>query len=117
MALFKKNLSQLNLEERRIEQLRAEILRRQQELENRLVRIPSVIERKKQEQKRLARERSLRSTTPISYHRSRSAPSRKVHLHLTPPSRIAKAAKIRFFLLLSLFVFITYLVWKAIPSN
>lgn len=116
MARNRPSPSKLAAEERRIEEARAEILRKQRELQDRLVRIPAVIEQQRAQQERVARERAIKGAPSVSSGRARTSASRRPRRERLTPGRRAQAAKIRFFILLALFALILFLVWRAIPS-
>jgi len=101
-------------EERRIEQQRAELLRKQQELEARLVALPAVIEQQRKASEQKARDRARSASPPISPGRGR--PVRRPGPRGTPGRR-ARVARIKAVSLLALFVLILFLVWRAIPAG
>lgn len=108
--------SKLSAEEKRIEKQRMELLRKQRELEARLVALPAVIEKQREMIEKQARQRAQQASAPISPGRGRTG-KRPARRHGMPPSKRAQAAKLQALALLMLFALILFLVWRAIPSN
>lgn len=104
----------LTAEERRIEEQRAELLRKQRELEKRLVELPAVIEEQRKVSELRARERAERASPPISSVRSRG--TRRPGPRGTPGRR-ARIARVKALSLLVLFAIILFAVWRAIPTG
>lgn len=109
--------SRLTAEERLIEEKRAEVLRRQRELEQKLVKLPAAIAENQRRLQMESRERARRASPPISSGRVRSSGRRGPRRPSSTPARRARAARIQALALLALLALILFLVWRAIPAS
>jgi len=112
--MFSKRRQDSNLteEERQIKKARAELLRRQAELQKRMVRLPAEIAAKREENMRLVRERARTAqVTNIGGVRQ------GVRRHGRTPSRRAHDERVRFLILLVVLIVLGVLVWQAASSK
>jgi hypothetical protein len=107
--------SKLSAEEKLIDKQREELLRKTKELEERLVKLPAVIEQNREIMQKELRRRAQQATGTISPGRSRGP--KRPRRPLGTPARRARQAKIQAMALLLLFAVIVFLVWRAIPQG
>jgi hypothetical protein len=107
--------SKLSAEEKLIEKQREELLRKTKELEERLVKLPAVIEKNRELMQQEMRRRAQGATGTISPGRSRRP--RPARRPVGTPARRARQAKIQAVALLLLFATIVFLVLRAIPQG
>jgi hypothetical protein len=106
--------SRLSAEERQLEEMRSEILRKQQELEKRLKILPAVMEQQEAQKREADRRRAASAGRAISaYPSSRTRRGRGKNLRT--PSRQRTAAKIKTAALLIALAIIFFVLWNSIP--
>ena len=108
--------SRLSAEERQLEEQRAEILRKQQELEKKLRILPAVLEQQKAQKREEDRRRAVSAGRAISSYPMARGGRRGRGKNLRTPSRQRWAAKIRTMALLALLAIILIVLWHRIPS-
>jgi len=114
--------SRLSAEERVLEQQRDEIVRKQQELERRLKRLPAAIEAQEEQKRELAKRRAAAAAPAISPYVSRGGRGGTRRLRaktrtLRTPSKERMAAKLRTLSLLIALAVIFYLLLRAVPTS
>ena len=108
----KRRPDKLTEEERQIEKAREALLRKQNELQKRMVRLPAEIAAKREERMRVVRERARTAqVTNIGGVRQ------GVRRHGRTASRRAYDERIRFFILLLILVVLGALVWYTAGSK
>jgi hypothetical protein len=116
MAREPRKSPRLIAEEKLIEKQREELLRKQKQLEARLVQLPAVIEKQKVLIEEQARQRAKKAAPPISPGRIRTG-RRPSHRNRGTPSRQAQAARLKAIALFLIFAIIVFLVLRSIPSH
>ena len=106
--------SRLSADERRLEQLHAETLQKQKELEKKLKRLPVQLAEQKEEKRKQAHQRAKDAGRTIS-----SRPGGKRHRLQTRnmPSRQTWVAKRNTLILLLALGIIVFLLWNVIPTS
>jgi len=105
----------LSAEERLLEEQRAEIMRKQQELEKRLKILPAVMEQQQAQKREADRRHAASAGRAISsYPNSRGARRGK---SLRTPSRQRNAAKIKTAVLLIVLAVIFLVLWNSMPRG
>ena len=99
--------------EKSLERKRAELLRRQKELEAKLVTLPSVIEARQREEAEMMSRRARGAGRPISP----GSPAARRPTRQWTPARRAKAARLKALALLVILAAIVLLVLNAIPKQ
>ncbi len=108
----------LSAEERLLEEQRAEILRKQQELEKRLKILPAVMEQQEAQKREADRRHAASAGRAISsYPNSRSGRSARRGRNLRTPSRQRAAAKIKTVALVVVLAVILLALWKSVPAQ
>ncbi len=115
MAREPRKSSRLAAEEKLIEKQREDLLRKQKELEARLIKLPAVIEKQKELIEEQARQRAKKAAPPISPGRSRARKTAK--RTRGTPGRQAQTARIKTIVLLAIFAIIVFLLLRAIPAS
>ncbi|MEX1118174.1 MAG: hypothetical protein WEB60_05200 [Terrimicrobiaceae bacterium] len=115
MAREPRKSSRLAAEEKLIEKQHEDLLRKQKELEARLIKLPAVIEKQKVMIEEQARQRAKKAAPPISPGRSRARKTTK--RNRGTPGRQAQVARIKAIALLAIFAVIIFLVLRAIPAG
>jgi len=108
--------SRLAAEEHLLEKQREDLLRKQQELEKKLVRLPAVLEAQEELKRQQARQRAAAARPPISDSRRmrrNKGPSRTFRT----PSRQRNNAKIWTLILLAVLAIIGFMLWNIIPTS
>lgn len=101
-----------------MEEQRAEILRKQQELENRLKILPAVMEQQEAQKREADRRRAQSAGRAISsYAGSRGTRGGRRGKSLRTPSRQRAAAKIKTAALVILLIIIFVMLWNAMPKG
>ncbi len=106
-------VSRLSAEERQLEQLHAEVLRKQQELEKKLIRIPAQIAAQEELKRAQAHERAVSAGPTISSGMGRGGSGRKPKKKRLP-SRVLFSARIKTAILLLILAVIFFLLWQSI---
>lgn len=115
MAHEPRKSSRLAAEEKLIEKQHEDLLRKQKELEARLIKLPAVIEKQKELIEEQARQRAKKAAPPISPGRSRARKTTK--RTRGTPGRQAQVARVKAIALLAIFAVIIFLVLRAIPAS
>ena len=110
MFKSKKKISKLSEAEISIEKQHAEILRKQKELRERLIKLPAEMAARRAQEERAVRERagSVKTVSRIGSTRQAYRPRGRT------PSKQAYVDKLQFFALLIVFVVAAILLWSAI---
>lgn len=108
--------SRLSAEERQLEDMRSEILRKQQELEKRLKILPAVMEQQEAQKREADRRRAVSAGRAISSYPGSRGGRRGRGKDLRTPSRQRTAAKIKTAALLLALAIILIVLWNSIPS-
>ena len=108
--------SRLSAEERQLEQLHAENLRQQQELEKKLKRLPLQIAAEQEQKRAYAHRRAVTAGQPISL-RPGTGRGRGKNRTLRMPSRERFSAQIKTAILLIALAVIFFLLWHAVPTQ
>ena len=106
----------LSAEERLLEEKRAEILRKQQELEKRLKILPAVMEQQQAQRREADRRHAASAGRAISSYPNSHSVRRGRGKNLRTPSRQRSAAKIKTVALVIVLAVIFIILWKNIPS-
>ena len=107
--------SKLSAEERQLEQLRAENLRLQQELEKKLKRLPVQLAAQEEQKRAQAHRRAVSAGPAISSRMGQRG--RGKNRALSMPSRQRWVAQRNTILLLLALGVIFFLLWRVIPST
>lgn len=100
-----------------MEEQRAEILRKQQELEKRLKILPAVMEQQQAQKREADRRHAASAGRAISSYPNSSRGARRGRgKNLRTPSRQRSAAKIKTVALIIVLAVIFIILWKNIPS-
>jgi|GEM_PF-1959260 len=101
-------------DERRLEQLHAETLQKQKELEKKLKRLPAKLAEQKEEKRKQALQKAKEAGRTISFR-----PGGKPHRIQTRnmPSRQTRGAKRNTVILLLALGIIVFLLWNVIPTS
>lgn len=108
--------NRLSAEEQMLEKQRAELLRKQQELESRLKKLPSVLEEQQEQQRRLTKLRAETAVPAISSDIRRLGRRRRPAAPRRLPSSQLYSAQIKALALFAVLLLILFLLWRAIPS-
>lgn len=109
--------SRLKAEEQQLEKQREELMRKQQELERHLKKLPSVVEAREQKQRQLTRHRALVAAPAISPDiRPLGRRTRRNGPRRLPSSQLFQA-QIKAIILLAIFIFVFILLWRSIPTH
>lgn len=110
--------SRLTAEEKLLEKQRAEILRKQMELETKLRRLPAVLEAQEEMQRERTKRRAKDAGPAISSGAGRTL-SRRTQKRGSrrTPRREASAAKAKALMLIFFLALIVYLLLQAIPGQ
>lgn len=109
--------NRLSAEEQNLEKQRAEILRKQQELQSKLKKLPAAIEEQQEQQRRLTKIRAQAAAPAISPDVRRLAGRRRrANTPRRLPSSQIFSAQIKTLALILVLFLILFLLWRAIPS-
>jgi hypothetical protein len=109
--------SRLAAEERMLEQRREEILRKAQELEQKLKVLPTVIEAQEEQKRALAKRRAQSAGRAISPYAMGGGGRRTRARSMQTPSRLRYAAQVKTMALLIALAIIFVLLWRVVPST
>jgi hypothetical protein len=111
--------SRLTAEEKLLEKQRADILRKQVELETRLRKLPAVLEAQEEMQRERTKRRAMAAGPAISSGAGRTLTrrSQKRGGGRRTPRREASAARTKTLILILILAVIVFLVWNAIPGQ
>jgi len=109
--------SRLAAEERMLEQQREEILRRAQELEQKLKLLPTVIEAQEEQKRALAKRRAASAGRAISPYAMGGGGRRTRVKSQHTPSRQRYAAQVKTAALLIALAIIFLLLWRVVPTT
>ena len=105
--------SRLSAEERQLEQQRAEIMRKQQELEKRLKRLPAVLEAQEQQKRDETKRRAAMAGPAISPDMRRVG-KRSVKQRRSLPSQERRQAQFRTLLFVIILIGISLMLWRVL---
>lgn len=108
--------SRLSAEERQLEQMRADIMRQQQELEKKLKRLPVQFAEQEEQKRAQAHRRAAQAGPAISSRLGRGGRGRGKNRALRMPSRERWIAQRNTLLLILALAVIFFLLWRVIPS-
>ena len=109
----------ISIEERKLQELQAELQRREQELERRIQKLPAQIEAKKQKEKQLAKLRAHTASPAISLGGARAAratSSRAPRKRTRLPGQEIQYARYKFLLLVLILITMSFLLWHSIST-
>jgi hypothetical protein len=109
--------SRLAAEERMLEQQREEIMRKTQELEQKLKFLPTVIEAQEEQRRVLAKRRAENAGRAISPYTMGGGGRRTRARGTQTPSRQRYAAQIKTMALLIALAIIFTLLWRVVPAT
>lgn len=109
--------SRLAAEERVLDQRREEIMRRAQELEQKLKVLPTVIEAQEEQKRALAKRRAASAGRAISPYAMGGGGRRTRAKSMPTPSRQRYAAQVKTMALLIALAIIFVLLWRVVPST
>jgi len=114
----KPSKARLTAEEKLLEKQRADILRKQTELETKLRRLPAVLEAQEEMQRQRTKRRAMAAGPAISSGAGRSLTRRsQMRGGRRTPRREASAARTKTLILILILAVIVFLVWNAIPGQ